>query len=80
MILQQRPEIALVLNQRTTGFGRLLSGSFCPIRTFAAHLVNGNIWSVLAILAARPAASVDALDAEHYPKPPCSTSTAPRNC
>ena len=41
---------------------------------------NGLSWSVLAILAARPAASVDALDAEHYPKPPCSTSTAPRNC
>ena len=45
MILQLRPEIALVLSQRTTGFGRLLSGSFCPIGTFAPHPMNGNIWS-----------------------------------
>lgn len=36
--------------------------------------------SVLANSAARPAASVDALDANPYPAPRCSTSTAPRNC
>jgi hypothetical protein len=32
------------------GLGHLLSGSSCPIRTFATHLANGNTWSTAAAL------------------------------
>lgn len=58
-------------------------GGFCQNQTFAVGDPNERLWSVPSvptIPAVWPVSSVDALESEHYPSPPCSTSTAPRSC